>query len=50
MRHTEKGRDVGRRRIRDPNGGLDPRTLGSCPELKTDAQPLSHAGIPYIRF
>ena len=26
--------------------GLDLRTSGSCPELKTDAQPLSHSGVP----
>ena len=26
--------------------GLNPRTPGSCPELKGDAQPLSHPGIP----
>ena len=29
-----------------PDAGLDPRTLGSCPGLKEDAQPLSHPGIP----
>ena len=26
--------------------GLDPRTPGSHPEPKADAQPLSHPGIP----
>ena len=26
--------------------GLDPKTLGSRPELKADAQPLSHPGVP----
>ena len=31
----------------EPNMGLDPRTLGSCPELKADAQPLSPPGAPY---
>ena len=30
---------------RDPDVGFDPRTLGSCPEPKADAQPLSHPGI-----
>ena len=25
--------------------GLDPGTLGSCPEPKADTQPLSHPGI-----
>ena len=27
--------------------GFDPRTPGSRAELKTDAQPLSHPGIPH---
>ena len=31
---------------REPNVGLDPWTLGSCPEPKADAQPLSHPGAP----
>ena len=26
--------------------GLNPRSPGSLPELKADAQPLSHLGIP----
>ena len=26
--------------------GLDPGTAGSHPELKADAQPLSHPGVP----
>ena len=26
--------------------GLDPRTPGSQPEPKADAQPLSHPGVP----
>ena len=29
--------------------GLDPMTPGSCPELKADAQPLSHSGVPERR-
>ena len=33
---------------REPDVGLDPRTPGSCPELKADAQPLSHPGIPTL--
>ena len=28
----------------EPDAGLDPRTLASCPEPKADAQPLSHPG------
>ena len=31
-----------------PDVGLDPRTLGSHPEPKVDAQPLSHPGIPKL--
>ena len=30
--------------------GLDPGTPGSCPELKADAQPLSHPGVPHIFY
>ena len=30
--------------------GLDPRTPGSHPELKADAQPLSHPDIPLLLF
>ena len=30
----------------EPDVGLDPRTLGSGPEPKADAQSLSHAGTP----
>ena len=31
--------------FRKPNVGLDPGTLGSCPEPKADAQLLSHPGV-----
>ena len=31
---------------RQPDVGLDPRTVGSCPEPKAGAQPLSHPGVP----
>ena len=49
----ERGRDIGRGREkqaprREPNVGLNPRTLGSHPELKADAQPLS--GVPNSIF
>ena len=50
MKDTERGRDTGRERSRfpmeDPDVGLNPRTPGSRPELKADAQLLSHPGIP----
>ena len=29
-----------------PDAGFEPRTPGSCPEPKADAQPQSHPGIP----
>ena len=38
---------------REPNVGRDPRTLGSCPELKADAQLLSQQwdpGVPSCLF
>ena len=35
---------------REPNVGFDPGTPGSRPEPKADAQPLSHPGIPALRF
>ena len=48
-RHRERQRP--RRREdqashREPDVGLDPRTQGSHPELKAEAQALSHPGIP----
>ena len=46
----ERGRDIGRGRNRLPVGspmwGLDPRTPGSGPEPKADAQPRSHPDAP----
>ena len=51
MRHTEKERQRHRQGEKQaPSGelnvGLYPRTRGSRPELKADAQPLSHPGAP----
>ena len=49
MRDTERGRDRQREKqalCRDPDVGLDPGIPESCPEPKTDAQPLSHPGVP----
>ena len=31
-----------------PDAGLNPGTLGSCPEPKADTEPLSHPGIPEL--
>ena len=41
MRDTQKEAET-----RVPNAGLDPKTPGSHPEPKADAQPLSHPGAP----
>ena len=51
MRDTkrERGRDRQREKqalCREPDVGLDPRTPGSRPEPKADAQPLSQPGAP----
>ena len=48
---TERQRQRHRQRekqapCREPDVGLDPGTLGSRSELKADAQPLSHPGVP----
>ena len=53
-RERERVRDIGRGErqapCRKPDAGLNPRTLGSCPEAKADAQPLSHPGVPPMNF
>ena len=51
--HRERERQRHRQRekqapCREPDVGLDPKTLGSWPGLKAVAQPLSHPGIPRI--
>ena len=51
MRDTERERQRHRQRekqtpCREPDVGLDPETVGSYPEPKADAQPLSHPGVP----
>ena len=43
QRHWQRKKQVPHR---EPNVGLDPRTSGSLPEPKADAQLLSHAGVP----
>ena len=35
---------------REPDVGLDPRTLGSHPEPKADVQLLNHPGIPQLQI
>ena len=50
MRDTQREAEIYRQREkqappREPDGrGLDPRTPGSRPQPKTDAQPLRHPG------
>ena len=53
MRDTERQRHRQREKqapYGGPDVGLNPGTPGSCPELKADAPPLSHPGVPRIVF
>ena len=55
MKDTETERQKHRQREKqapcgEPDVGLDPRTLGSPPEQKADAQPLRHSGVPIIKI
>ena len=53
MRGTERQRHKQREKQApsgEPDAGVDPRTPGSGPELKANAQPLSHPGAPVIIF
>ena len=57
MRDSERERERQRHRQRekrapckDPDAGFDPRTPGSCPGQKADAQPLSDPGVPPSTF
>ena len=43
QRHRQREKQAPRR---EPDSGPDPRNLGSRPELKADAQPLSPPGAP----
>ena len=48
-RHRERQRHRQREKLAphgEPDARLDPRILGSRPEPKPDAQPLSHPGAP----
>ena len=50
MRDTERQKHRQREKwvpYGEPDAGLEPRTPRSCPELKADAQPLSHP-VPLI--
>ena len=56
MRDTERERERENRQrekqapCRERDAGLNPQNLGSCPEPKADAQPLSHTGAPTNTF
>ena len=54
MRNTEKEAETQAEgkagSSKKPDVGLNPRNLGSRPEPKADAQPLSHPGISEIDF
>ena len=56
MRDTERKREAETQAeeeeapCREPDVGLDPRTPGSQPEPNTEAQPLSHPGVPQIIY
>ena len=47
QRHRQREKQTFHRK---PGAGLNPRTLGSPPELKADAQPLSHPRVPIPGF
>ena len=50
-RHGEREAETqaeGEAPCREPDVELHPRTPGSCRELKADAQPLSHPGVPIL--
>ena len=47
QRHRQKEKQAP---SREPDVGLDPRTPGSQPEPKADAQPQSHPGVPDSPF
>ena len=53
MRHTEREAETHTEKrppFGEPDAGLDPRTLESCPKPKADAQPLSHPGALNCRI
>ena len=55
MKERERERQRHRQRekqapCREPDGGLDPRTPGSCPGLKAGSKLLSHPDVPCVYF
>ena len=49
-RQRERQRQEKQAPCKEPDMGLDPRSPGSRPEAKADAQPLSHSSIPEAKF
>ena len=49
QRHRQREREK-QAPCREPDVGLDPRTLESLPEPMADAQPLSYPGVPSFYF
>ena len=47
QRHRQREKQAPRGQ---PDVGLDPRTLGPCPDPKAEGQPLNHPGIPLYLF
>ena len=47
QRHRQREKQAPHKK---PDAELDPRTLGSGPKSKADAQPLSHPGVPAFLF
>ena len=47
QRHRQRERQVP---CREPDVGLDPGTLESCPGLKAGAKPFSHPGVTFFLF
>ena len=47
---TQAEGEAGSPPSKGPDVGLNPGTPGSCPEPKTDVQPLSHPGTPNLSF
>ena len=47
QRHRQKEKQAS---CREPDVGLNPGSLGSCPGLKAGAVPLGHLGCPNKNF
>ena len=50
MRNTQREAEIEKAPHAEPDARLDPKTPGSQPEPKADAQPLSHSGASCSSF